>query len=361
MANKQKNEPRKKIDVNNDNKNAQLELIKKAIIKKYGNVMSKLSDYNDTLIQTISSGCIGLDLAMGRGGFARGRIYEIYGPNSSGKTTLALNAIIQAQKRGLKACFIDAEHSADRDLFKAYGVNVDELDMIQGYDGEANLDILEKLVRTGAYDIAVIDSVSALIPRNEAEADIDKEFMGLHARLMSKALRRLAPLADEVNCLLIFINQLRMKIGSYGDPSTTTGGEALGFYSSGRIFVRGPEAKARRIIDPATGDVIGHTTEFEMIKNKLAPPFKKSTVNLIYGEGYDLYTELVDLSVSVGIIDKAGSWYKYNNESIGQGSNGVVKYLKENEDVYKEIREKVLALLGIDKIYAAQVNELENT
>ena len=359
MTNKQKKEPRKKIDINTTNKDAQLELIKKAIVKKYGNVMSKLSDYDDSLIQTISSGCIGLDLAMGRGGFARGRIYEVYGPNSSGKTTLALNAIIQAQMRGLKACFIDAEHSADRDLFKAYGVNVDELDMIQGYDGEANLDILEKLVRTGAYDIAVVDSVSALIPRSEAEADIDKEFMGLHARLMSKALRRLAPLADEVNCLLIFINQLRMKIGTYGDPSTTTGGEALGFYSSGRIFVRGPEAKARRIIDSVTGDVIGHTTEFEMIKNKLAPPFKKSTVNLIYGKGYDLYTELVDLAVSVGIIDKAGSWYKYKDESIGQGSNGVVTYLKENKEIHDEIRKEVLEILGINKIYEEQINNVE--
>lgn len=359
MTSKQKKEPRKKIDINTTNKDAQLELIKKAIVKKYGNVMSKLSDYDDSLIQTISSGCIGLDLAMGRGGFARGRIYEIYGPNSSGKTTLALNAIIQAQKRGLKACFIDAEHSADRELFRAYGVNVDELDMIQGYDGEANLDILEKLVRTGAYDIAVIDSVSALIPRSEAEADIDKEFMGLHARLMSKALRRLAPLADEVNCLLIFINQLRMKIGTYGDPSTTTGGEALGFYSSGRIFVRGPEAKARRIIDSVTGDVIGHTTEFEMIKNKLASPFKKSTVNLIYGEGYDLYTELVDLAVSVGIIDKAGSWYKYKDESIGQGSNGVVVYLKEHKEIHDDIRNEVLRILGIDKIYDAQNNNSE--
>jgi len=207
--------------------------------------------------------------------------------------------------------------------------------------------------------VAVVDSVSALIPRSEAEADIDKEFMGLHARLMSKALRRLAPLADEVNCLLIFINQLRMKIGTYGDPSTTTGGEALGFYSSGRIFVRGPEAKARRIVDPVTGDVIGHTTEFEMIKNKLAPPFKKSTVNLIYGKGYDLYTELVDLAVSVGIIDKAGSWYKYKNESIGHGSNGVVIYLKENKEIHDEIRKEVLEILGINKIYEEQINNVE--
>ncbi len=359
MADKQKKEPRKKIDINTTNKDAQLELVKKAIVKKYGNVMSKLSDYDDTLIQTISSGCIGLDLAMGRGGFARGRIYEVYGPQSSGKTTLALNAVIQAQKRALKGCFIDAEHSADRELFRNYGVDIEALDMIQGYDGEANLDILEKLVRTGAYDIAVVDSVSALVPRVEAEADIDKEFMGLHARLMSKALRRLAPLADEVNCLIIFINQLRMKIGSYGDPTTTTGGEALGFYASGRIFVRGPEAKSRRIVDPATGDVIGHTTEFEMVKNKLAPPFKKATVNLMYGKGYDLATELVDLAVSIGVIDKAGSWYKYNSESIGQGSNGVVAYLKEHEDTHTEIRTKVLDILGIEEIYKAQINNVD--
>lgn len=328
-----------------------LDTIKKAIIKKYGNVISKMSAHQDLVVPTVSTGSIGLDLALGRGGLALGRIYELFGPNSGGKSTLAANVIIQAQKRGMKCCYVDAEHAVDPMLFKSYGVNIDELELIQAYTGEENLDILEMLVQSGSYQVAVVDSVSSLIPIAEAEADISDDFMALLARLMSKALRRFTPIANKAGTLIIFINQLRHKIGSYGNPETTTGGEALAFYATGRISIRGPESKQRRIVDPATGLVIGHETLFEIVKNKLAPPFRTSSIKLIYGKGYDFHWEVLDMAVSLGIIDKFGGWYKYDGQTIANGELNAVAHFKENVELYNTIRSKVIDVVGLGRVY----------
>jgi len=342
---------KKQIDKKVTPESASLAIIKKAIAKKYGPVMAKLSDHPDIVVSTVSTGSISLDLALGNGGWALGRIYEISGPNSSGKSTLAVHAIIEAQKRGMKCCYIDAEHAVDPGLYKSYGVDTDKLDLIQGYDGESNLDILEKLTRSGAYSVAVVDSVSALIPRAEADADIEKESIALLARLMSKATRRLVPIANETGTLVIFINQLRMKVGGYGNPETTSGGEALGFYTTGRVKVRGPEAKARIIKDDTTDEPIGHKCDFEVAKNKLSIPFKKASMRLIYTKGYDQHWETLDLATSLGIVDKAGAWYKYDNKNIAQGEINAVSYFKENEDVYNEIRGLVIDQVGLKEIY----------
>jgi len=681
-----------------------LSVIKKAITKKYGNVISKLSDHEDMVIPTVSTGSLSLDLALGRGGMALGRVYEIFGPNSGGKSTLAANVVIQAQKRGLKCCYVDAEHAVDPVLFKNYGVDIKDLDLVQGFNGEENLDILEMLVQSGSYKVAVVDSVSSLIPSAEAEAEIGNDFIALLARLMSKALRRLTPIANRSGCLLIFINQLRNKIGTYGcfhydtlvnfvdgrslsigevvdkkingevwtfneninefeanpiigwhdnglvdihkdfihiqtdsingrgrfgftcttnhkiltecgwkqaselsyndrlvskyeetingtygdflngclvgdshisvrhkntatfrlqdndnveyinwkldkispfinitevsiargykydsdytyelakikkdignrdpmyflnnysdlgfalwmmddgnldlnyghrryglsikrlknnikaldeiknkfielgfdcnyranvgffqfatqltdtianticryipknmqyklpveyrgkyedftlsnnprtivdyvnireiryasdrqmrkkrkfdisvegnhnymvggkhngvivhnSPEITTGGEALGFYTTGRISIRGPESRKRRIPDPISGEVIGHNTIFEITKNKLAPPFKKSSINLIYGSGYDFHWEVLDIATDLGVIDKTGSWYKYNDDSIAQGELNASIFLKENDEIYNEIRERVIDMVGLKELY----------
>ncbi len=327
-----------------------LDVIKKAIIKKYGNVISKLSDHGDLFVPTISTGSLSLDLALGRGGMAVGRIYEIFGPNSGGKSTLAANLVIQAQKRGMKCCYVDAEHAVDPVLFKNYGIDLEALDLVQAYTGEENLDILEMLIQSGEYQVAVMDSVSSLIPTAEAEAEISSDFMALLARLMSKALRRFTPIANRAGTLIIFINQLRNKIGTYGNPETTTGGEALAFYATGRISVRGPEVKSRRLLDD-DGNVIGHTTEFEVVKNKLAPPFRKAKINLIYGKGYDNHWEVLNMASELGVLDKTGSWYKYNDVNIAMGEMKAVQYLKEHADAYKDIRSKIIEMVGLTDIY----------
>lgn len=343
----------KQLDITSEK---QLELVKKAITKKYGDVVSTLDDHGDMLIPTVSTGCLSLDLALGNGGMALGRVYEVYGPNSGGKSTLGVNVVIQGQRRKLRCCYIDAEHAVDPKLFRSYGVDTSSLDIVQGYDGEENLDILERFIKTGAYSVAVIDSVSALIPRTEAEADIDKESMALQARLMSKALRKITPIANQTKTLLIFINQLRMKIGTYGNPETTTGGEALAFYATGRISVRGPEAKSRRIIDESTSEVIGHKAEFEIVKNKLAAPYKKAEVKLIYGKGYDAHWEVLDMATSLGVLDKSGSWYKFEDKNFAQGEINAVSALKENSDMYTKIREEVINQIGLKEIYERHSN-----
>ena len=341
----------KKVEVGGDVNS--LNLAMKAIEKKYGSVISTLEDHGDMRIPTVSTGSLGLDLALGRGGMALGRVYEIFGPAGGGKSTLAVNVVIQAQRRKMSCIYVDAEHAIDPELLRAYGVNTKELKIVQGYDGEGNLDILERLVKTGAFKVAVVDSVSALIPRAESVVDIDVEQMGKHGKLMSKALRRITPIANQTGTLIIFINQLRMKLGGYGNPETTTGGESLPFYSTGRISVRGPESVKRRIIDDVTGEVIGHKTIFEIVKNKLAAPFKKSEIRLIYGQGYDTYREVLDMATDLGVVDKSGSWYKYNDVSIGQGELNVVEFFKaeENKDIYKEICDKVIKSTGLGELY----------
>jgi recombination protein RecA len=349
MAKKKAPKQEKVVDQSDDS----LELAKKAIQKKYGSVVSTLEEHGDMHIPTISTGCLSLDLALGCGGMGLGRIYEIYGPNSGGKSTLGVNVVIQAQRRGLNCCYVDAEHAVDPALFRAYGVNTKELQLVQGYDGEENLDILEKLIKTGAFSVGVVDSVTALIPRVEAEADIDKDHMALQARLMSKALRKITPIANQTGTLLIFINQLRNKIGGYGNPEVTTGGEALAFYATGRISVRGPEAKARRLVDGITGEVYGHKTEFEIIKNKLAAPFKKAEVKLIYGKGYDAEWEILDMAASLGVVDKSGAWYKYEGENFAQGEEKAALALKDpdNAEMYEKIRNEVIDQIGLREVY----------
>lgn len=344
---------KKEEEVKVDTSAESLNLALKAIEKKFGNVVSNLEDHGDMRIPTVSTGSLGLDLALGCGGMALGRIYEIFGPAGGGKSTLAINVVIQAQRRGLRCLYVDAEHAIDPSLLRSYGVNTKDLKIVQGYDGEGNLDILERLVKTGAFKVAVVDSVSALIPRAESIVDIDTEQMGKHGKLMSKALRRITPIANKTGTLIIFINQLRMKIGSYGNPETTTGGESLGFYASGRVSVRGPESKKRRIVDDISGDVIGHRIVFEITKNKLAAPFKKSEIRLIYGEGYDTYREVLDVATDLGVVDKSGSWYKYKDESIGQGETKVVEFFKgvENISIYKEIYDNVIELTGLKDVY----------
>lgn len=328
-----------------------LDAARKAIRKKYGDVMGVMGDKDELIIDTISTGSLGLDAALGRGGFALGRIYEIYGQPSGGKTTLAMSIIAQAQKRGLKCVFVDVEHSADPQLFKAMGVNLDELITISAYIGDDNLDALETLIKTNEIDVAVVDSVSALIPKAEAAAEISDDFMALLARLMSKAMRRLTPIVSETETLLIFVNQIRYKIGSWGDPTTTTGGEALNFYSTGRIAVSGGEFKKSLITDPITSEVVGHNTLFHIRKNKLAPPFRSAEVPLIYGKGYDCEWEILKLAESLGIIEKSGAWYSHKKENIAQGELNARDYLKDNKDVCDEIRTELIELMGLKGAY----------
>lgn len=344
---------KKKKEVVVDDTDASLDLAIKAIEKKYGSVITNLEDHGDMMIPTVSTGSLSLDLALGCGGMGLGRIYEVFGPAGGGKSTLAVNVVIQAQRRGMPCLYIDCEHAVDPQLFEKYGVNTKKLKIVQGYDGEGNLDILERLVKTGTFGVAVVDSVAALIPRGEANADIDTQQMGAHGKLMSKALRRITPIANQTSTLVIFINQLRMKIGGFGNPEVTTGGESLNFYSSGRLSVRGPESKSRRIVDDSTGEIVGHKTLFEIVKNKLAAPFKKSEIRLIYGEGYDNHWEILDMATDLGIIDKSGMWYKYNESIIAQGELKAVEYLKDkdNKDTYSEICDKVVELVGLKDVY----------
>ena len=305
------------------------------------------------IIDTISTRSLGLDAALGRGGVALGRHYEFYGENSSGKTTLAMSVIAEAQSRGMTAAFVDAEHSADRNLFKSMGVDIDNLIVIDAYTGEKNLMVAETLIREGGIDLLVVDSVTSLIPSAMADKDLDEDTMAMLARLMSKALLRLVPLAAETNTCVIWINQTRSKIGGYGNPETTTGGNALPFYATGRVRISGIGAKANRIVDPK-GNVIGHKTFFEIVKNKLSPPFKKSEANLIYGIGYDLEGEVIAMATDLGLLERAGSWFKYNDNNIGQGENGVRQFFADNPEVFSIIKDEVTIILGIEPFYKAQ-------
>jgi len=340
-----------KKDNKSKKKTSSLDLAKKAIIKKYGSIVSTLGEQGDLIIETISTGCLGLDIALGRGGVAKGRIYELFGEPSCGKTTLAMSVMAQAQKRGMKCCFCDAEHAADPKLFQSMGVNIHEVELIRAFMGDDNLDAVETLIKTGEIDVAVLDSVSALIPKAEATAAIADEHIGLLARLMSKAMRRFSPLASETNTLIIFINQIRTKIGSWGDPTTTTGGSALDFYATGRIQVSGGAYKSQRIVDPISGEVIGHKTTFDVRKNKLAPPYRRAEVPLIYGVGYDGHREVLTLSEGLGIIEKRGAYYYKDGENFAQGEENAVAYLKEDEDFYNKLKNKVIELTGLKEQY----------
>lgn len=301
-----------------------------------GSVMKLGTSGMNLYIQAISTGSLGLDVALGIGGLPKGRIVEIYGPESSGKTTLALHVVAEAQKAGGACAFVDAEHALDPVYAKKLGVNIDELLISQPDAGEQALEIADTLVRSGAISVLVIDSVAALVPRAELEGDMGDSHMGLQARLMSQALRKLTSSISKSNCLVIFINQIRQKIGiMFGNPETTSGGNALKFYASVRLDIR----RIGAIKDK--DDIIGNQTRVKVVKNKVAPPFRTVEFDIMYGEGISKNGEIVDLGVSAEIIEKSGSWFSYNEQRIGQGRENVKRFLAENTDIAKEIEDKI--------------------
>ncbi len=304
-----------------------------------GSVM-RMGDAKVSDIEAVSTGSLGLDIALGIGGLPRGRIVEIYGPESSGKTTLTLQVIAEAQRVGGTAAFVDAEHALDPSYAQKIGVNVEDLLISQPDTGEQALEITDMLVRSGAVDIIVIDSVAALTPKAEIEGDMGDSHMGLQARLMSQALRKLTANIKRSNTLVIFINQIRMKIGvMFGNPETTTGGNALKFYASVRLDIRRTGAIKK-------GDeIMGNETRVKVLKNKVAPPFKQAEFDILYGEGISRESEIIGLGVKHDFIDKSGAWYSYNGEKIGQGKENVRTYLKEHTEVAQEIEGKIRALL----------------
>ena len=301
----------------------------KQIEKQYGKgAVMRLGDRADVSVDVIPTGSLSLDIALGIGGYPKGRIIEIYGPESSGKTTLTLHAIAEIQKKGGRAAFIDAEHAIDPVYAKALGVDIDELILSQPDSGEQALEIAETLVRSGAIDLIVVDSVAALVPQVELDGEMSDSQMGLQARLMSKALRKLSGVMNKTDCTIIFINQLREKIGvMFGNPETTTGGRALKFYSSVRIEIRRAGA-----IKQGT-EIVGNETNIKVVKNKVAPPFKSVTVDIIYGEGISKTGEILDAAVERDLIEKSGAWYAYNGEKIGQGRENAKTYLKDHPDL----------------------------
>ena len=300
-----------------------------------GTVM-RLGDRPEMNVEAIPTGSLALDAALGIGGVPKGRIIEIYGPESSGKTTLALHILAEAQKRGGEVAFVDAEHALDPVYAAALGVDTDNLLVSQPDTGEQALEITDALVRSGAIDAIVVDSVAALVPKQEIEGEMGDTFVGLQARLMSQALRKLAGTIAKTNCVVIFINQLRMKIGvMYGNPETTTGGNALKFYSSVRLDVRRVESIKEG------GNVIGNKTRVKVVKNKVAPPFREAMFEIMYGQGISKWGELVDLAVQMDIVQKSGSWFSMGDERIGQGANSVKEYLINNPDIAEKVEAQV--------------------
>jgi len=321
-----------------ENKKKALDAALAQIEKQYGKGSVMRMDDSSIVegIQSVSTGSLGLDIALGIGGLPRGRVVEVYGPESSGKTSLTLSVIAQMQKIGGTAAFIDAEHALDTQYAAKLGVNIEELLVSQPDTGEQALEITDMLIRSGSVDMVVIDSVAALTPRAEIEGDMGDSHMGLQARLMSQALRKLTSQIQRTNTLVIFINQLRMKIGvMFGNPETTTGGNALKFYASVRLDIR-------RIGAIKKGDeVIGAETRVKVVKNKVAPPFKKAEFDVLYGEGISLEGEIIDEGVNLDLIEKAGSWYSYKGEKIGQGKDNAREYLKDNPEISKEIEDLI--------------------
>ena len=328
-----------------DSRQEALEQALKQIEKQYGKgSVMRLGDEVDTHIKVIPTGSINLDHALGVGGYPKGRVIEIYGPESSGKTTFALHAIASAQKAGGFAAFIDAEHALDPTYAKALGVDIDNLIISQPDSGEQALEIAESLIRSGSIDVLVVDSVAALVPEAELNGDMGDNHVGLHARLMSQAMRKLAGIIDKTNCVAIFINQIREKVGvMFGNPETTTGGRALKFYSSVRLEIRRGEA-----IKDGT-NIIGNVTNIKVVKNKVAPPFKSCSVDIIYGKGISHTGEIVDMATELEILEKSGAWYSYNGEKIGQGRDKTKQYLEANSDVCNEIEQKIREKIGLSE------------
>ena len=308
-----------------------------------GSIMRMGADHVSISENVISTGCLSLDVALGVGGVPKGRIIEVFGPESSGKTTLALHIVAEAQKAGGYAAFIDAEHAMDPEYAKNLGVNLDELLVSQPDSGEQSLEIAETLVRSGALDIIVVDSVAALVPRAELEGEMGDSHMGLQARLMSQALRKLTGTVSRSNTTVLFVNQIREKIGvMFGNPETTPGGRALKFYSSVRMDIR-------RITSLKEGtDIVGNRTRVKIVKNKVAPPFKSTEFDIMYGKGISREGDIIDLAIKGDIVEKTGAWFSYGEMKIGQGRENAKHYLQENEDIYSEIIKKVRAFMGIE-------------
>ena len=307
-----------------------------------GSIMRMGSKGIDEPIDVVSSGSLGLDLALGIGGLPRGRIIEIYGPESSGKTTLALHVIAEAQKRGGTCAFVDAEHALDPGYARKLGVDVDNLLISQPDAGEQALEIADTLVRSGAIDVLVVDSVAALVPRAELEGEMGDSHMGLHARLMSQALRKITGSVSRSNCILVFLNQIRMKIGvMFGNPETTTGGNALKFYASVRMEIRRIGQIKER------DEVVGNQTRVKVVKNKMAPPFRQVEFDIMYGEGISKVGELLDLGVKAGVVEKSGAWFSYDSQRIGQGRENAKQFLRDHPDAANSIEAKVRAQSGI--------------
>ena len=340
-----------------ENKKKSLELAIKQIDKQFGKgTILRMGDREIEPIDAINTGSLGLDLALGIGGVPKGRIVEIYGPESSGKTTLTLHLIAQCQKAGGVCAFVDAEHALDPNYAKNLGVDIDNLYISQPDFGEQALDVVETLARSGAVDLIVVDSVAALTPKNEIDGDMGDQHVGLQARLMSQALRKLTSVVHKMGAAVIFINQIRMKIGapSYGTPETTTGGNALKFYSSVRIDVR-------RIATLKQGDdPVGNRVRVKVVKNKVAPPFKQAEFDIMFGEGISREGELMDYGVKLDIIDKSGAWFSYASTKLGQGRENAKAFLKENEAVATEIENKIRENIGDALSGSAEPDEGEN-
>ena len=328
-----------------DSKLKALKLTLDKLDKTYGKgSVMKLGDQTVEKIESISSGSIGLDIALGVGGYPKGRVIEIYGPESSGKTTLTLHAIAECQKAGGIAAFIDAEHAFDRFYAEKLGVDLGELVISQPDNGEQALEIADNLIRSGAVDALVIDSVAALTPKSEIEGEMGDSKMGLHARLMSQALRKLTASISKTNCTVFFINQLREKIGvMFGNPETTTGGNALKFYASVRIDIRRSTQ-----LKNTEGGVLGNKTRVKIVKNKVAPPFKTAEFDIMYGEGISKIGEILDIGVERDIIEKSGSWFSYGGSKLGQGRDSVKSILKDNPELMEELEQKILEVLNAD-------------
>jgi recombination protein RecA len=327
-----------------NDRQAALEMALRQIEKQFGKgSIMKLGEKADSKVSTVPSGSLALDAALGVGGYPRGRIIEIYGPESSGKTTVALHAIAEVQAQGGQAAFIDAEHALDPVYAHKLGVNIDELLLSQPDTGEQALEIAEALVRSGAVDIIVIDSVAALVPKAEIEGEMGDSHVGLQARLMSQALRKLSGAINKSKTIAIFINQIREKVGvMFGNPETTPGGRALKFYSSIRLEVRRAEALKQG------NEMVGNKTRIKVVKNKVAPPFRTADVDIMYGEGISKEGEIIDLGSELDIIQKSGSWYSYNEEKLGQGRENAKQFLKENPEIRDEIMHKIRQHYGLD-------------
>lgn len=326
------------VDMSVEEKQKIIDAAMSLIDKRFGEgSIMRLGSKKRIAVTTISTGALSLDAALGVGGVPRGRVMEIYGPEASGKTTLALSIVAQAQKAGGKAAFIDAEHALDPSYAKKIGVDVNDLYVSQPDFGEQALDILETLIRSGAFDVIVIDSVAALVPKAEVDGDMGDVHMGLQARLMSQALRKITPLTSKSNTVVIFLNQLRINLGvKFGNPETTTGGNALKFYASLRLDIR------RREEITKNGELLGHTREVKIVKNKVAPPFRNAFFDIRFASGIDQVSSIFEAGVKYGCIDQAGAWYSINGEKIGQGKESVIDYLREHVDVQEKIRKIVL-------------------